>query len=74
MIERKVKPQRRSVVVPAVSYVPLVAENEILSVTNTTIVVEKENEEGDKFINQYMIIKELGRLLNNVIIGEVMVQ
>ena len=31
-----------------------------LNVTNTSIVVAKKNDEG-KFINQYMVVEDLGR-------------
>ena len=34
---------------------------ESINVTETGSVVTKRNEDGNKFINQYMVIKELGR-------------
>ena len=59
-------------IIPAGSYTPLIFENEALNVTNTSIVVTKKNDDGVKFINQYMIIKELGRLVFGNCIEEVM--
>ena len=58
-------------IIPAGSYTPLIFENEALNVTNTSIVVTKKNDDGVKFINQYMIIKELGRLVFSDCIEEV---
>ena len=35
-----------------------------LSITETASVIAKKNDDGTKFINQYMVVEELGRYLN----------
>ena len=38
-------------------------QEDTMSVTETASVIKKKDDEGKKFINQYMIIKGLGRYI-----------
>ena len=49
------------IMTPKNSYSPLGERNKELNVTNTWTVVAKKNDDGEEFINQYMIVKELGK-------------
>jgi len=49
------------IMTPKNSYSPLRERKEELNVTNTWKVLAKKNDDGEEFINQYMIIEELGR-------------
>lgn len=61
MVERPEHEQVGLIMTPTNSCLPLNEENEELNVTNTWTVVAKKNDNGEEFINQYMIIEELGR-------------